>query len=170
MVEQRNVGRSGLQASVVGLGCNNFGMKLDRAESQAVINAALDAGITMFDTSDSYGGGLSEEYLGEGLRSNRDEVVIATKFASPLGEGPTNGGASRRYIIWACEQSLRRLGTDHIDLYYQHYFDPHTPVEETLAALDQLVRQGKVRYIASSNFASWQVTKAAHLAARHDTS
>jgi aryl-alcohol dehydrogenase-like predicted oxidoreductase len=163
-MEMRNVGRSGLLTSVVGLGCNNFGMKLDKDHSVAVVEAALDSGYTMFDTSDSYGKGASEEFLGAALGSRRDEVLIATKFFSPMGDGPYRRGASRRWVLSACEASLRRLGTDYIDLYYQHRYDAQTPVEETLDALDTLVRQGKVRYAACSNHAGWQVADAAHLA------
>lgn len=167
-VEVRNVGRSGLAVSVVGLGCNNFGMRIDAAEADAVVGAALDAGITLFDTADSYAAGTSEELLGKALGARRDEAVVATKFGTPLKDGPVRGGgSSRRYVAWACEQSLRRLGVDHIDLYYQHYHDPHTPLEETLGALDDLVTQGKVRYVASSNLKGWQISDAAHVAARH---
>jgi len=161
----RNVGRSGLITSVVGLGCNNFGQRLSEEDSRVVVQTALDAGYTMFDTSDSYSNGASEQILGAALGKQRDDVVIATKFASPMGEGPYRKGASRRYIMQACEASLTRLGTDYIDLYYQHRPDPLTPIEETLTALDDLVRQGKVRYIASSNYAGWQVADAEHLAA-----
>src|SRR3954452_10868496 len=113
-MEFRNVGRSGLVTSVVGLGCNNFGMKLDKDASVEVVRAAVDAGYTMFDTSDSYGKGASEEFLGAALGAERDDVLIATKFVSPMGEGPYCRGASRRYVIAACEASLRRLGTDWI--------------------------------------------------------
>ncbi len=160
----RNVGRSGLITSLVGLGCNNFGMRLDKEESARVVRAALDSGYTMFDTSDSYGRGVSEEFLGAALGAHREAVLVATKFSSPMGEGPYLRGASRRYVIQACEASLRRLGTDYIDLYYLHRPDPLTPIEETLSALDDLVHQGKVRYVAASNFAGWQVADAAHLA------
>lgn len=169
-MEFRNVGRSGLITSVVGLGCNNFGMRIDKDASAQVVNAALDAGYTMFDTSDSYGAGASEEFLGAALGSRRDEVVIATKFVSAMGKGPYLRGASRRYAIQACEASLRRLGTDYIDLYYQHRPDPATPIDETLDVLNDLVHQGKVRYAAASNYAGWQVADAAHLAgAAHTT-
>src|SRR3954453_4062015 len=163
-MEIRTVGRSGLLTSVVGLGCNNFGMKLDKDESVEVVHAALDAGYTMFDTSDSYGKGASEEFLGAALGARRDDAIIATKFVSPMGDGPYRRGASRRYIIQACEASLRRLGTDYIDLYYQHRPDPATPVDETLDTLNQLVQDGKVRYAACSNFPGWQVADADHLA------
>ncbi|HVX22379.1 MAG TPA: aldo/keto reductase [Acidimicrobiales bacterium] len=169
-MEYRHVGRSGLVTSLIGLGCNNLGARLDEDTSRAVVAAALDAGYTMFDTADSYGLGASEAILGEGLEGRRDEVVIATKFSSPMGEGPYRRGASRTYIVQACEASLRRLRTDYIDLYYLHFPDPKTPLEETLSALDHLVTQGKVRYLGSSNFAGWQITDAEHLARAAGTS
>jgi aryl-alcohol dehydrogenase-like predicted oxidoreductase len=157
----RNVGNSGLQVSVVGLGCNNFGMRREEAESIRVINAALDEGITLLDTADVYGGrGRSEEIVGKALAGKRDRVVLATKFAAPMGEGPFTSGASRRYAMAAVEASLRRLNTDYIDLYQVHFPDPATPIEETLRALDDMVRAGKVRYIGNSNFAGWQIADA----------
>ncbi|MCF2533591.1 aldo/keto reductase [Yinghuangia soli] len=165
-MQYSNVGRSGLKVSSLGLGCNNFGMKIDQSAADAVVGTALDAGITLFDTADIYAKGKSEEILGKALGARRDEVVIASKFGAPMVPGPYGGGSSRRYIIRACEASLQRLGTDHIDLYYQHYPDPETPVEETLAALDELVRAGKVRYVAASNLAAWQLADAAHTARR----
>lgn len=163
-MEQRRVGRSGLTASVMGLGCNNFGMRLDQDESRAVVEASLDSGVSLFDTADIYSQGVSERYLGAALGARREDVLVASKFGGRTGEGNYASGASRRYVIKACEASLRRLNTDYIDLYYQHYPDPETPIEETLGALDDLVRQGKVRYIGSSNFPAWQVT-AAHFTA-----
>ena len=159
-MEFRSVGRSGLQVSLAGLGCNNFGGRIDEDASRAVVAAALDAGITLFDTADVYGGSLSEEYLGRALGSHRDDVVVATKFAMPMGEGPYSAGGSRRYVMRAVEASLRRLGTDYIDLYQMHAPDPTTPVEETLAALTDLVHDGKVRYLGSSNFGGWQIADA----------
>jgi len=160
----RRLGSSGLAVSVVGLGTNNFGMKLDLEQSRAVVHAALDNGITLFDTSDSYG--ESEQRLGEILQGNRDDVLIATKFGSDVRRlGQDNGqdwGArgSRRYLVRAVENSLRRLRTDWIDLYQMHRPDPATPIEETLSALDDLVHQGKVRYLGHSNFSGWQVADA----------
>jgi aryl-alcohol dehydrogenase-like predicted oxidoreductase len=160
----RRLGHSGLTVSTVGLGTNNFGMKLDLAQSRAVVYAALDQGITLFDTADSYGD--SEERLGESLQGKRDDVIIATKFGNDVRRsGQDNGvdwGArgSRRYIRRAVENSLRRLRTDWIDLYQMHRPDPLTPMEETLSALDDLVREGKVRYIGHSNFLGWQATEA----------
>ncbi|MDQ1690295.1 MAG: hypothetical protein QOD87_403 [Pseudonocardiales bacterium] len=160
----RRIGNSGLAVSTVGLGTNNFGMKLDLAQSRAVVHAALDNGINLFDTSDSYGD--SEQRLGEILQGKRDDVLIATKFGSDVRRlGQDNGvdwGArgSRRYIRRAVENSLRRLRTDWIDLYQIHRPDPATPIDETLSALDDLVHEGKVRYLGHSNFSGWQVADA----------
>jgi aryl-alcohol dehydrogenase-like predicted oxidoreductase len=146
---------------VVGLGCNNFGMKIDADASRRVVQAALDAGITHFDTAEMYGGGKSEEFLGEALGGHRDDVVIATKFLPRPKDQPYEPGALRRRIQEACEISLRRLGTDHIDLYYQHYLDPDAPPEEALEALDELVGAGKVLHIASSNVTATSVETSA---------
>jgi aryl-alcohol dehydrogenase-like predicted oxidoreductase len=163
-VDFRRLGDSGLVVSVAGLGTNNFGMKLDMDDTREVIHAALDEGVTLFDTSDSYG--ASEQRIGEVLRGRRDDVVLATKFGSDTRRrGNDNGedwGArgSRRYIIRAVESSLRRLQTGWIDLYQLHRPDPATPIDETLSALDDLVHAGKVRYIGSSNFTGWQVADA----------
>jgi len=160
-VEYRNLGRSGLQVSAIGLGCNNFGGRCDATQTAAVVHAALDLGVTLVDTADVYGGrGKSEEFLGAALKGRRHAVVLATKFASPMGDGPMQSGASRAYILRAVEASLRRLDTDYVDLYQQHRFDPVTPVEETLHALDDLVRSGKVRYIGNSNFKGWHIASA----------
>ena len=160
-MEYKNLGRSGLQVSVVGLGCNNFGRRCDQEVTNSVVNKALELGVTLFDTADIYGPhGLSEEFLGNALQGHRRDVVIATKFVGPMGEGPLWSGASRRYIFEAVEASLRRLGTDYIDLYQIHFPDTRTPFEETLRAMDDVVRQGKVRYIGCSNFAGWQVVEA----------
>ncbi|MEV7929874.1 aldo/keto reductase [Kitasatospora sp. NPDC088779] len=168
-MEYRTLGNSGLLVSVVGLGCNNFGGRLDAAQTRAVVDAALDAGVTLFDTADMYGaGGGSETLLGQALKGRRDEVVLATKFGyqrADLGYGPAAGAkGGRAYIRRAVEESLRRLQTDHIDLYQLHTPDPRTPIAETLAALSELVREGKVRYIGHSNFAGWQIAEAAHVA------
>jgi len=160
-VEHRNLGRSGLIVSAVGLGCNNFGARIDEAATRGVVHKALDLGITFFDTSDTYGeNGASEEYLGRALAGRRDEIVLATKFARPMDRQRRLMGASRRYILSEVEASLKRLQTDHIDLYYQHLPDPLTPIEETLRALDDLVHQGKVLYIACSTLSAWQVVEA----------
>jgi aryl-alcohol dehydrogenase-like predicted oxidoreductase len=168
----RSLGGSGLQVSVVGLGCNNFGSRLDVDGTRAVVEAAMDVGITLFDTSDTYGGGGgSERALGEVLGSRRDQVVLATKFGGrgvDMGYGPAAGAkGSRAYIRRAVTESLRRLRTDYIDLYQQHVPDPTTPITETLAALHELVAEGKVRYIGHSNFSGWQLADAAHLAERN---
>jgi aryl-alcohol dehydrogenase-like predicted oxidoreductase len=164
----RRLGTSGLAVSVVGLGCNNFGRRIGPEQVQEVVDAAIDAGITLFDTADTYGTphGASEEQLGAALKANgrRDDIVVATKFGSPMEgiNGPDwNARGGRRYIQLAVDASLRRLGTDRIDLYQLHQPDRRTPIEETLAALDEVVKAGKVRYIGSSNFAGWQVANAA---------
>ncbi len=160
-MEQRGLGRSGCVVSAVGLGCNNFGRRLDAQRSAEVVHAALDAGVTLFDTADVYS--ESEVYLGQALKGRRDEVVIATKFGLPLAaaSGPTWGArGGRRYVRAAVERSLRRLGTDRIDLYQLHAPDPMTPIDETLDALSDLVREGKVLYVGSSQFAAWQVVDA----------
>jgi aryl-alcohol dehydrogenase-like predicted oxidoreductase len=160
-VEQRNLGRSGLIVSAVGLGCNNFGGRLDYAATRAVVHKALDLGITFFDTSDTYGeSGGSEEQLGRALAGRRHEIVLASKFARPMDRERRLQGASRRYIMSAVEASLKRLNTDYIDLYQQHIADPKTPIEETLRALDDLVQQGKVRYIGCSTLSAWQTVEA----------
>ena len=159
-MEYRQLGRSGLQVSAVGLGTNNFGRRLDAEGTAAVVNQALDMGINMIDTSNSYGDGLSEEYIGRTLKGKRHQALIATKVSSAVGDGPNQGGNSRQHIVAEVENSLRRLDTDYIDLYQIHWVDPKTPIEETLRALDDLVHQGKVRYIGCSNFKSWQVCEA----------
>jgi aryl-alcohol dehydrogenase-like predicted oxidoreductase len=168
----RSLGESGLLVSVLGLGCNNFGGRLDVDGTRAVVNAAIDAGITLFDTSDTYGGGGgSESALGEILGRRREQVVLATKFGhqnADMGYGPAAGAkGGRAYIRRAVTESLRRLRTDYIDLYQLHTPDPVTPVEETIAALHELVAEGKVRYLGHSNFSGWQLADAAHLAARN---
>ena len=160
----QQLGLSGLTVSTVGLGCNNFGARMADEDVPAVVNAAIDTGITLFDTADVYGNaGGSEVLLGNALGARRGEVVIATKFGSDMrgSNGPDWGArGSRRYIRIAVENSLRRLGTDWIDLYQLHEPDPHTPIEETLAALTEVVAEGKVRYVGSSNLAGWQVIDA----------
>jgi len=167
-MQTRRLGTNGPEVSVVGVGCNNFGMKLDEAQTAAVVHAALDAGITHFDTAEMYGGGKSEEFLGRALGAHRDEVVIATKFSPrPPGE-PYAPGILRQRIQDACEESLRRLGTDHLDLYYQHYPDDDAPEGEALETLDQLVRDGKVLHPASSNVSAKLIDLEAGLAAAHD--
>jgi aryl-alcohol dehydrogenase-like predicted oxidoreductase len=160
-MELRNLGTSGLRVSAVGLGCNNFGVRLDLAGTRRVVHKALDLGITLLDTADIYGNkGGSEEEIGQVLGDRRKDIVLATKFAMPMDEAETKKGASRRYIMAAVEASLRRLRTDWLDLYQVHQPDPLTPIEETLRALDDLVRSGKVRYVGCSNYAAWQVVEA----------
>ncbi len=159
-MEYRYLGRSGLQVSAIGLGTNNFGGRLDAAASAVVINHALDMGINMIDTSNSYGGTYSEEYIGRALKGKRHQAVIATKVSSRMADGPNNAGNSRKHIMTEVENSLRRLNTDYIDLYQIHWQDANVPIEETLRALDDLVRQGKARYIGCSNFMAWQVCEA----------
>ena len=160
-MELRNLGRSGLRVSAVGLGCNNFGGRIDLEASRRVVHRALDLGVTLLDTADIYGNrGGSEEALGAILGERRKDVVLATKFANAMDEAGVLKGGSRRYIVSAVEASLRRLKTDWIDLYQMHVPDPLTPIEETLRALDDLVRQGKVRYLGNSNFAGWQIVEA----------
>ena len=160
-MEIRNLGRSGLRVSVVGLGCNNFGGRIDLEATRTVIHKALDLGITLFDTADVYGeAGGSETAMGQVLGDRRKQIVLASKFAMPMNKAETLKGASRGYIMSAVEASLRRLKTDWIDLYQLHRPDPLTPIEETLRALDDLVRQGKVRYIGCSNLPAWQVVEA----------
>ena len=172
-IEYRNLGRSGLLVSTIGLGCNNFGRKGTASETQegtdAVIHAAIDAGVTLFDTADIYGSerGLSESLMGKSLKGRRNEIVLATKFGLDMAgaNGPDWGArGSRRYIRLAVEASLRRLQTDWIDLYQLHTPDPHTPIEETLATLDDLITEGKVRYIGHSNLAGWQIAEAEYVA------
>ena len=165
----RTLGDSGLLVSVVGLGGNNFGGRLDNARTRAVVDAAIDEGITLFDTADMYGrDGGSELALGEALKGRRDKVVLATKFGhqgTDMGYGPAAGAkGGRKYIRLAAEKSLSRLRTDHIDLYQLHTPDPLTPIDETIAALDELVTEGKVRYIGHSNLSGWQLADAAHTA------
>jgi aryl-alcohol dehydrogenase-like predicted oxidoreductase len=168
----RTLGDSGLRVSVVGLGCNNIGSRIDVTRTREVVDAAIDEGVTLFDTAESYGAspGASEELLGEVLAGRRDRVVLATKFGSrgkrpDYGQGEAHGAlGGRSYIRRAVEGSLSRLRTDHIDLYQYHFPDGVTPVEETLDALTELVREGKVRYIGSSNFSGWQIAEAAHVA------
>ena len=169
-MEYRNLGRSGLQVSVVGLGCMPFGMSIEEEAAATIVHRAMELGINFFDTADIYGDrGKSEVWLGRALGKRRQEVVIATKFAGPMSSSRRDmQGGSRRYICAAVEASLQRLGTDYIDLYQMHFPDVTTPVEETLRALDDLVRQGKVRYIGHSNYAGWQLVEADWTAKAHN--
>jgi aryl-alcohol dehydrogenase-like predicted oxidoreductase len=160
----RTLGDGGPEVTVVGLGTNNFGGRCDLERTRAVIDAALDEGINLFDTADIYSQGLSESYIGEVLEGRRDRVVLATKFGSPMDDGPDLPRGSRDYIRWAVEGSLKRLRTDTIDLYQMHVPDPATPIEETLGALNELVVEGKVRWIGSSNFDAAQIEEADRVA------
>ncbi len=163
---RRALGRSGIEVPVVGIGCNNFGGRIDESRSEQVIQAAIDEGVAFFDTADIYSGGRSEEILGRALRGRRDQAVIATKFGGSMG-APERSGGSRRWITEAVEDSLRRLQTDHIDLYQHHFFDAATPLDETLGALDELVTAGKVRAIGCSNYDGAQVEEAHRISAEH---
>lgn len=163
---ERRLGKSGPVVSAVGLGCNNFGGRLDAAGTERVVHAAVDLGITLFDTADVYSRGVSEEYLGQALGARRDKVLIATKFGGAMGVGPfPDGGGSRGAIMFAVEESLRRLNTDVIDLYQYHRPDGITPMDETLRALDDVIQQGKVRYIGHSNFSGAQARECAQISA-----
>ena len=164
-MQYRQLGASGLQVSAIGLGANNFGRRVDAAGTEKVVHAALDAGVNMIDTSNSYGDGLSEDFIGRALNGRRHEAVIATKVSSRVADGPNNAGNSRKHIYDQVDISLRKLRTDYIDLYQIHWWDPNTPIEETLRALDDLVRAGKIRYAGCSNFAAWQVCES-HWTAR----
>jgi aryl-alcohol dehydrogenase-like predicted oxidoreductase len=160
-MELRNLGRSGLLVSAIGLGCNNFGGRLDLAGTKTVIHAAFDAGITLFDTADVYGDkGGSETLMGQVIGPMRQSIVLASKFCMPMDAAETLKGGSRRYIMQAVEASLKRLQTDYLDLYQMHRMDALTPIEETLRALSDLVTQGKIRYFGCSNFSAWRVVEA----------
>src|SRR3954470_21289329 len=173
-MEYRQLGRSGLRVSTITLGTMGFGGtgwasavgQIDVEGARHQIALARDAGVNLFDTADVYSEGLSEQILGEALGKDRDDVLIATKVRGDMGPGPNDGGLSRHHIVRACEASLRRLRTDHIDLYQVHEWDGQTPLEETIAALDDLVRSGKVRYVGASNYAAWQLMKALGVAER----
>jgi len=167
-IKYRQLGRSGLRVSVYGLGCNSFGGRADEAASAAVIHHALDHGVNLLDTANVYTESRSETIIGKALKDRRGEAIIATKCAGKVGDGPNDKGTSRWHILREVERSLRRLQTDYIDLYQMHTFDPLTPMDETLRALDDLVRQGKVRYIGCSNFTAWQLCKALWTSDRHN--
>jgi Predicted oxidoreductases (related to aryl-alcohol dehydrogenases) len=163
-LEYRQLGSAGVRVSVIGLGTNQFGGKVDQAGVNNIIDAAIDLGINLIDTADVYTGGNSETTLGVALKGRWDKVVLATKVFNPMGSGPNDKGSSRYHIMNGVEASLRRLQSDHIDLYQLHRWDETTPIEESLRALDDLVRSGKVRYIGASNFAAWQLARANLLA------
>jgi aryl-alcohol dehydrogenase-like predicted oxidoreductase len=159
-MRMRTLGDGGPEVSVVGLGTNNFGGRIDYEQSKAVLDTAIEEGITLLDTADIYSQGTSEEFIGRALEGRRDRVLIATKFGKPMDANPSESRGSREYIRWAVEASLQRLRTDTIDVYQMHEPDPSTPIEETLGALDELVREGKVRFIGSSNFSAAQIEEA----------
>jgi aryl-alcohol dehydrogenase-like predicted oxidoreductase len=166
-MEYRLLGRTGLMVSELCLGCMTFGREADEEQSQAIVKRFLDAGGNFFDTADVYSRGISEEITGRALRGVRDDIVLATKVRGKMGDGPNEVGLSRKHIIQGCENSLKRLGTDYIDLYQVHIWDQATPLEETLSALTDLVRQGKVRYLGVSNYTGWQLMKSLHVSAMH---
>ena len=167
-MEIRNLGHSGLRVSTIGLGCNNFGGRIDLEATRAVIHKAIDLGITLFDTADTYGErGGSETLMGQVLGDRRKDIVLATKFGNPMDDLGEKQGGARRYIMTAVEDSLRRLRTDWIDLYQIHSLDRRTPIEETLRTLNDLIQQGKVRYIGCSNFPAWRLTEARWTARVH---
>ena len=168
-MEHRQLGRSGLKVPVLSLGTGTFGGKgemfskwgaTDTAEAARLVDVCLDAGLNFFDTADAYSAGASEEILGAAIRGRRDRLLVSTKASIPTGSGPNDQGSSRHHLVRACEASLKRLGTDYIDLYFMHVYDALTPAEEVLRALDDLMRAGKIRYIGCSNFSGWQVMKA----------
>lgn len=163
-MQYRHLGRSGLQVSTIGLGTNRFGGKVDQAGVNAIIDAAIDLGINLIDTADVYTEGNSETTLGIALKGKWHKVILATKGFNATGDGPNDKGASRYHLIAAVEDSLRRLQSDHIDLYQMHRYDDATPIQETLRALDDLVRSGKIRYIGASNYMAWQLARANLLA------
>ncbi len=177
VMQYRKLGRTGLKVSEVSLGTMAFGRWIDERASGEVLDAALEEGINLIDTADVYGSGMdtgdrsqfgeSEAILGRLLRGRRDEILLATKFHAHVGPGVNDGGQSRYHVYRALDNSLRRLQTDHVDLYQVHSFDPETPIEETLGALDDLVKQGKIRYLGCSNYAAWQLAMAHGVSALH---
>jgi aryl-alcohol dehydrogenase-like predicted oxidoreductase len=175
-MEYRQLGRSGLKVPVLSLGTGTFGGKgelfakwgtTDVKEATRLVDVCLDAGMNFFDTANIYSGGTSEEVLGGAIKGRRDKVLVATKATFPMGEGPNDQGSSRHQLIKQCDDSLKRLGTDYIDLYFMHGFDGVTPVEETMSVLNDLVKAGKVRYIGASNFSGWQVVKSQNVAEKY---
>ena len=167
-MEYRRMGRTGLKVSEVCLGTMTFGHSTDEREAKRIVDLAFDAGINFFDTADSYGGGESEVITGKALKGRRRDAVIATKFFNPMGPGPNDSGMSRVRIMNAVEDSLQRMQTDYIDLYYIHHVDTQTPLDEMLRALDDLVRQGKVRYTACSNYQAWRLMEALWISDAND--
>ncbi len=163
-MEYRRLGHSGVMVSEICLGTMTFGREIDERESHALVDLFLDTGGNFIDTADVYSAGVSEEITGRKIKDRRDDIVLATKVRFPMGDGPNDVGVSRKHIIRGCEASLRRLGTDYIDLYQIHAWDGATPLEETMGALTDLVRQGKVRYLGLSNFSGWQIAQTVHVA------
>ena len=166
-MEYRSLGNSGVKVSEVGLGTDQFGKRVDPDTVKRIVDVALESGVNFIDTANIYSRGLSEAYLGAALEGRRHEVVLASKGRSPMGDGPNERGASRYHLMGALEDSLRRLRTDHVDLYQIHRFDETTPMEETMRTLDEMVRSGKVRYIGASNYQSWQICRANDLSERY---
>jgi aryl-alcohol dehydrogenase-like predicted oxidoreductase len=166
-MEHRRLGKTGLMVSELCLGCMTFGRELDEEGSKELVQRFLEVGGNFIDTADVYADGVSEEFTGRAVKDVREEVVLATKVRFPMGDGPNDVGLSRKHVIAGCEASLRRLGTDYIDLYQVHAWDAATPLEETLSALTDLVRQGKVRYVGVSNFTGWQLMKALYVSELH---
>ena len=169
-MEYRQLGKSGLQVSAIGLGGNTFGRYADEAGTAAIVHRALELGVNFIDTADTYGRGVSEELVGKAMKDRRRQAIIATKAAGVMGEGPNQAGASRQHLTEGVHDSLRRLDTDYIDLFQVHFPDPKTPPEETMRALDDLVRQGKIRYIGCSNYTAWQICEAQWTAQVHHLS
>jgi aryl-alcohol dehydrogenase-like predicted oxidoreductase len=159
-MDYRQLGRSGLRVSAIGVGGNTFGNGADEAQTGRIINRALDIGVNFIDTADSYSRGVSEQYVGKAVAGRRHQAIVATKVCSRMGDLPNDEGLSRKHVMEGAEASLKRLDTDYIDLYQVHRFDAATPIYETLSALDDLVHQGKVRYVGCSNFAAWQICEA----------
>ncbi|MEO3857801.1 aldo/keto reductase [Acrocarpospora sp. B8E8] len=175
-MEFRRLGASGLKVPALSFGAGTFGGRgpmfeawgnTDVREARRLVDICLEAGVTMFDTADVYSGGVSEEVLGEAIKGRRDQVILSTKTSLPMGDGPNDAGSSRSRLIAACENALRRLGTDYIDLFQMHAFDAGTPIEEVLSTLDDLVRAGKIRYIGASNFSGWQLMKSLSISEKY---
>ena len=167
-MDYRNLGKSGLKVSRICLGTNNFGGQINEEASIKIVNRSLDCGINVVDTANVYTRGKSEEIIGKAVKGRRDEVIIATKVGFGIGEGPNQTGLSRKHILSQVEHSLNTLQTNFIDIYYLHHFDPETPLEETLQTFNDLVRSGKVRYVACSNFSAWQIAQAQRVCETHD--
>ena len=166
-MQYRHLGRSGLKISPICLGTMMFGGPTDEATSSRIVAKAREAGINFIDTADAYNGGKSEQVVGRAISNNRHNWVLATKLANPIGDDPNRGGLSRRWVLQAAEESLKRLGTDYIDIYYLHKEDHSTPLEETVRAMGELMRQGKIRYFGVSNYRAWRVAEICNICDRH---